>query len=171
MDLFHCKFMYGFPWFGAFSLYVFVGLYITLTYVTLCRNLLWQWCLKSIKARLLSTHLFPPSRYMYVSLYLVASFSIHVVYMSLIHYFIWNWHICYFIQAPSEAPVREEHQVGDPPLTSHQVCLCITFFVCLCIAFSDLVLEETQISDPPVPLQCICIFVDIDIYIYFYATW
>ena len=64
--------------------------------------------------------------------------------------------------------MREEHQIGDPPLTSQQVRLCITFFVCLCIAFSDLVLEETQIGDPPLPPQCTCIFVDIGIYIYIY---
>ena len=136
---------------------------IALTYVTLCRNLLRQWFLKSTKARLLSTHLFPPARYMYVSLSLVTSFSVHVVYMSHIHYFIWNWHICYFMQVPSEASMHEEHQIGDPPLTSHQVCLCITFFVRLCITFSDLVLEETQIGDPPLPPQLTCIFVDIGI--------
>ena len=72
------------------------------------------------------------------------------------------------MQAPSEAPVHEEHQIGDPPLTSQQVCLCITFFVRLCIAFSDLVLEETQIGDPPLPHQGTCIFVDIGIYIYIF---
>ena len=55
------------------------------------------------------------------------------------------------MQAPSEAPVREEHQISDPPLTSQHVCLYIGFFVCLCIVFSDLVLEETQIGDPPLP--------------------
>ena len=38
------------------------------------------------------------------------------------------------MQAPSEALVREEHEIGDPPLMSQQVCLCIAFFVCLCIA-------------------------------------
>ena len=71
------------------------------------------------------------------------------------------------MQASSEASVREEHQIGDPPLTSQQVHLCIAFFVCLCIAFSDLVLEETQIGDPPLPPKCTCIFVDIGIYIFF----
>ena len=81
------------------------------------------------------------------------------------------------MQASSEAPVLEEHQIGDPPLTSQQVRLCITFFVrlCiaffvrLCIAFSDLVLKETQIDDPPPPPQCTCIFVDIGIYIFYAA--
>ena len=63
------------------------------------------------------------------------------------------------MQAPSEAPMREEHQIGDPPLTSQHVCLCIAFF--------DLVLEETQIGDPPLPPQGTCIFVDIGIYIFF----
>ena len=29
-----------------------------------------------------------------------------------------------YMQAPSEAPVHEEHQTGDPPFTSQQVCLC-----------------------------------------------
>ena len=74
-----------------------------------------------------------------------------------------------YMQAPSEAPVREEHQTGGPPLTSQHVCLCIAFFVCLCIAFSDLVLEETQIGDPPLPPQGTCIFVDIGIYIFYAA--
>ena len=71
------------------------------------------------------------------------------------------------MQDYSEAPVHEEHQIGDTPLTSQQVHLCIAFFVCLCIAFFDLVLEETQIGDPPLPPQCTCIFVDIGIYIFF----
>ena len=66
----------------------------------------------------------------------------------------------------SEAPAREENQIGDPPLTSQQVCLCITFFVRLCITFSDLVLEETQIGEPPLPPQGTCIFVDIGIYFF-----
>ena len=73
------------------------------------------------------------------------------------------------MQTPSEAPVREEHQISDPPLMSQQVHLCIAFFVHLCIAFSDLVLEETQIGDPPLPPQGTCIFVDIGIY-FFNAT-
>ena len=63
------------------------------------------------------------------------------------------------MQAPSEALVHEEHQIGGPPLTSQQVCLCI--------AFSSLVLEETQIGDPPLPPQGTCIFVDIGIYIFY----
>ena len=62
--------------------------------------------------------------------------------------------------------MREEHQIGDPPLTSQQVYLCVSFFVPLCIAFSDLVLEETQIDDPPLAPQCTCILVDIRIYIF-----
>ena len=71
------------------------------------------------------------------------------------------------MQAPSEASVREEHQIGGLPLMIQQVCLCIAFFVCLCIVFSDLVLEETKIGDPPLPPQGTCIFVDIGIYIFF----
>ena len=63
--------------------------------------------------------------------------------------------------------MHEEHQIGDPPLTSQQVHLCITFLICLCITFFDLVIEETQIGDPPLPPQCTCIFVDIGIYIFF----
>ena len=55
------------------------------------------------------------------------------------------------MQASSEAPMCEEHQISDPPLTSQQVRLCIAFFVRLGIAFSDLVLEEIQIGDPPHP--------------------
>ena len=72
------------------------------------------------------------------------------------------------MQAPSEAPVCEEHQINDPPLTSQHVCFCIAFFVRLCITFPDLVLEETQIGDPPLPPQGTCIFVDIGIYIYIF---
>ena len=41
-----------------------------------------------------------PQPGMYVLLSFVTSFFIQVVYMSLIHYFIWNWHICYFICRP-----------------------------------------------------------------------
>ena len=55
------------------------------------------------------------------------------------------------MQDSSEALVLEEHQISDPPLMSQQVRLCITFFVRLCITFSDLVLEETQIGNPPLP--------------------
>ena len=69
------------------------------------------------------------------------------------------------MQASSEAPGLEEHQISDPPLMSYHVGLCIAFFVCLCITFSDLVLDETQMGDPPLPPQCTCIFVDIGIYI------
>ena len=29
-----------------------------------------------------------------------------------------------YMQAPSEAPVLEEHQIGGPPVTHQQVCLC-----------------------------------------------
>ena len=65
------------------------------------------------------------------------------------------------MHASSEAPVLEEHQISDPPLTSQQVHLCV--------AFSDLVLEEHQIGDPPLPPQCTCIFVDISIYIFYAA--
>ena len=76
------------------------------------------------------------------------------------------------MQAPSEAPVREEHQTGGPPLTSQQVCLCLDNFLCtfVYISFSDLVLEETQIGDPLLP-QGTCIFVDIGIYIYIYIYY
>ena len=78
---------------------------------------------------------------------------------------------------PSEAPVREEHQIGGQPLTSQQVCLCIAFFVrlCialfvrLCIAFSDLVLEETQIGDPPLPPK-VHVYLLTLAYIFFYAA-
>ena len=73
------------------------------------------------------------------------------------------------MKASSEALVLEEHQISDPPLMSQHVHICIAFFVCLCIAFSNLVLEETQIGDPPLPPQCTCIFVDISIYIFYAA--
>ena len=73
------------------------------------------------------------------------------------------------MQAPSEAPVCEEHQIGDPPLTSQQVRLCIAFFVRLCIAFSDLVLEETQIGDPPLPPK-VHVYLLTLAYIFFYSA-
>ena len=47
--------------------------------------------------------------------------------------------------------MRAEHQIDEPPLMSQQVCLCIAFFVRLCIALLDLLPEETQIGDPPLP--------------------
>ena len=47
----------------------------------------------------------------------------------------------YFMQDSNEASVLEEHQIGDPPLMSQQVSLCITLFVCLCMDFLDLVLS------------------------------
>ena len=37
------------------------------------------------------------------------------------------------MQAPSEAPVLEEHQTGGPPFTSHQVCLCRSLYLYVCI--------------------------------------
>ena len=42
-----------------------------------------------------------------------------------------------YMQAPSEAPVREEHQTGGPPLTSQQVCLCrlLSLYVCVSLSF------------------------------------
>ena len=73
------------------------------------------------------------------------------------------------MHASSEASVHEEHQIGDPPLTSQQVHLCIAFFICLCIAFSDLVLEETQIGDPPLPPN-VHVYLLTLAYIFFYAT-
>ena len=110
-------------------------------YVTLCKNLLWQWCLKSTTARLLSTHLFPPNRYICFNFFGSSSFSFQVVYMSLIHYLIWNWHIymLLYMQAPTEAPVLEEHQTGGPPFMSQQVCLCrsLSLYVCVHISRSS----------------------------------
>ena len=38
-----------------------------------------------------------------------------------------------YMQAPSEAPVHEEHQTGDPPLTSQQVCLCRSLYLYVCV--------------------------------------
>ena len=37
------------------------------------------------------------------------------------------------MQAPSEAPMREEHQTGVPPLTSQQVCLCRSLSLYICV--------------------------------------
>ena len=35
-----------------------------------------------------------------------------------------------YMKDPSEAPVREEHQTGGPPMTSQYVCLCLDRFLC-----------------------------------------
>ena len=37
------------------------------------------------------------------------------------------------MQAPSEAPVREEHQTSGPLLTSQQVCLCRSLCLYVCV--------------------------------------
>ena len=37
------------------------------------------------------------------------------------------------MKAPSEAPVREDHQTGGPPLMSQQVCLCRSVSLYICI--------------------------------------
>ena len=68
--------------FSVHVVYVSFSLYfLILTYVTLCRHIVSQWCLKSTKSRLLVSHLSAP-RYMYVSLSLKKSFFVHVVYVS-----------------------------------------------------------------------------------------
>ena len=43
------------------------------------------------------------------------------------------------MQAPSEAPVLEEHQTGGPPFTHQQVCLCrsLSLYVCVHISRSS----------------------------------
>ena len=38
-----------------------------------------------------------------------------------------------YMQAPSEALVRKEHQTGGPPLTSQQVCLCRSLYLYVCV--------------------------------------
>ena len=38
-----------------------------------------------------------------------------------------------YIQAPSEASVREEHQTGGPPLMSQHVCLCRSLSLYVCV--------------------------------------
>ena len=81
--------MFRFVWKNHFVTYI----YRQMKYVTLCRNLLWQWCLKSTKGRLLLTHLFPPNRYVCSTFFGSSSFSFQVAYMFPIHYFIWNLHI------------------------------------------------------------------------------
>ena len=44
-----------------------------------------------------------------------------------------------YMQAPSEASIREELQIGGPPFTSHQVCLCrsLSLYVCVHISRSS----------------------------------
>ena len=44
-----------------------------------------------------------------------------------------------YMQAPSEAPVLEEHQTGGPPFTHQQVCLCrsLSLYVCVHISRSS----------------------------------
>ena len=44
-----------------------------------------------------------------------------------------------YMQAPTDAPVLEEHQTGDPPFTHRQVCLCrsLSLYVCVHISRSS----------------------------------
>ena len=44
-----------------------------------------------------------------------------------------------YMQAPSAAPVLEEHQTGGPPFTHQQVCLCrsLSLYVCVHISRSS----------------------------------
>ena len=126
---------------------------IALKYVTLCRNLLWQWCLKSTKPRLFSTHLFPLARYVCFTFFgniIFRPFSIYVFdslfYMKLTY-------ICYFICRPlvrprcmkSTKPVAHLWWASKYVYVGHFLC---TFVY---ISFSNLVLEETQIGDPLPP--------------------
>ena len=41
-----------------------------------------------------------------------------------------------YMQAPSEAPVLEEHQTGGPPFTHQQVCLCRSLSLYVCVSLS-----------------------------------
>ena len=62
------------------------------------------------------------------------------------------------MQASSEVPVLEEHQINDPPLTSQQVHLCIAFFVRLCITFFDLSTKSVTHLFPPNVHVCLDFF-------------
>ena len=42
------------------------------------------------------------------------------------------------MQAPSEAPVLEEHQTDGPPFTSQQVCLCRSLSLYVCVYTSQI---------------------------------
>ena len=42
-----------------------------------------------------------------------------------------------YMQAPSEAPVLEEHQTGGPPFTHQQVCLCRSLSLYVSIHISN----------------------------------
>ena len=37
------------------------------------------------------------------------------------------------MQAPSKAPLHEEHQTGGPPLTIQKVCLCRSLSLYVCV--------------------------------------
>ena len=106
---------------------------IALTYVTLCRNLLWQWCLKSTKARLLSTHLFPPAMYVCFAFFGNIIFRLGSIYVSDSLFYMKLTYMLLYMQAPSEALVHEEHQTSGPPLTSQQVCLCTSLSLYICV--------------------------------------
>ena len=84
-------------------------------------NLMGHWQLRSF------TDLCASTRYVYVSLSLKNSLSVHVLYVSFSLYLLTLTYICYFMQASSEAGVLEPHQV-DPPVPPPTVRVCISFF-------------------------------------------
>ena len=103
----------------SFSLYL-----MTLKYVTLCRNLVRQWCLKSTKSKLLVTHLSPPKVHVCFSFFEKIIF--HPCSICLVLFVLYDIDLCYFMQAYSEAAVLEENQVnvvGDPPLPPPGTCM------------------------------------------------
>ena len=58
------------------------------------------------------------------------------IYVSHSFYYMKLTYMLLYMQAPSEAPVHEEHQTGGPPLMSQHVCLCISLSLYICVSLS-----------------------------------
>ena len=74
------------------------------------------------------------------------------------------------MQAPSEAPMHEEHQIGGPPLTSQHVCLCrsLSLYVCVHTYLSLICFlkKPKLVTLSPPRYMYICCHWHIHIYIY-----
>ena len=108
-----------------------------------------------------------PKLGMYVSLSLVTSFFIEVVYMSLIHYFIWNWHICYFICRPLVGHRCVKSTKSSTLLWQANRYIYVSLYLYVCVLLSLIwCLKRPKSVTHLSPPQGTCIFVEIGIYIF-----
>ena len=62
--------------------------------------------------------------------------------------FMYRFDICYFMQDSSEAPVLEEHQIGDPRIPPQ--CTCIFVDIGIYIFFMQLDSEKVVLEEHPI---------------------